>query len=159
MTTRAIAILAAVALLLLGGCAAGVQDVGQQDLRAAAAEPSEALTRASVLLEEVHAALDALHRDAAERARLEAPDEEAAHKAIDAVHARFLPAWDAYDRARALYLAAAAIVYAAGLAELAGRAPDTGRIATAVVALMSACDALSRAAVAVGVPAPGKAGS
>lgn len=154
---RAIAALVAVALLLLGGCGAGVQDVGQPDLRAAV-EPIEALARASAQLEQVHTALGAVHRAAAERARLEAPDEEAAHKAIDAVHARFLPAWDAYERAQAAYLAAAAIIYAAGLAELAGRQPDTGRIAAAVVAMLAACDALSRAAVAVGVPAPGRAG-
>jgi hypothetical protein len=147
-----------VALLLLGGCAAGVQDVGQRDLPAAT-EPADALIRASALLEEVHATLDAIHRDAAARARLEAPTEEEKHKAIDEVHRQLLPAWNAYDRARTLYLAAATAVRAAELTRLAGREPDPGRIATALIALIDACDELARAAEAVGVPAPGKAGS
>jgi hypothetical protein len=150
--TRALAIFFAAFLSLIPGCAAGVQDVGQQDLRAIAAEPTAALIEASALLEEVHSTLDAIHRDAAQRARVEAPDEATAHRAIDAVHAGLLPAWNAYDRARTFYLAAATAVRAAELAKLAGRAPDPGRIAAAVISLIDACDELARAAQAVGVP-------
>lgn len=156
--TRALPLLVAVVLSLLPGCAAGVQDVGQQDLPAAV-EPTEALARASALLEDVHSTLAALHRDAAERARLGAPDEAAAHKAIEDVFARFLAAWNAYDRARTLYLAAATAVRAAELGRLTGREPDATRIAAAVIALIDACDELALAAEAVGVPVTVKAGA
>lgn len=150
---RALAILAAVALLLLGGCAAGVQDIGQQDRRAiTTADAAHALVQAHDLLEDVGDALEAVHTAAAARARATAPDDAAKHRAIDEVQAKFKPAWDAYEAAQATYIAAAAVVRAGQLAELAGRAPDPTAIAEAVLALMAACDALSRAAGAVGLP-------
>jgi hypothetical protein len=150
--TRALAILVAL-VALLSGCAAGVQDIGQQDRRAiTAADAAHALVAAHDLLEDVGDALEAVHTAAAARARATAPDDAAKHRAIDEVQAKFLPAWDAYEAAQATYIAAAAVVRAAQLAELAGRAPDPTAIAGAVLALIGACDALSRAAAAVGLP-------
>jgi hypothetical protein len=150
--TRVLAILGAL-VALLSGCAAGVQEIGQQDRRAiTAVDAAHALVQAHDLLEDVGDALEAVHAAAAARARATAPDDAAKHRAIDEVHAKFLPAWDAYEAAQAVYIAAAAVVRAGQLAELAGRAPDPTAIAEAVLALMAACDALSRAAASVGLP-------
>jgi hypothetical protein len=157
---KALAVLLAALALLLSGCAGPLQDVGQQDRRPiTVADAASALVAAHDLLEDVGDALEAVHTAAAARARAAAPDDEAKHRAIDEVHAKFKPAWDAYEGAQAVYIAAAAVVRAAQLAELAGRAPDPTAVAAAVLALMSACDALARAAEAVGLPALQKAGN
>lgn len=152
--SRALAILAAVALALLSGCGAAVQQPAQQPVDPIGVVAEE-VARVGRFLETSHAVLSAVHRDAAERARAAAPDDAAKHAAIDAVHAQMLPLWDAYERARTVYLALGATLRAAELAEVAGRQPDAERIAAAIIAMALACEALSSAAAAVGVPAIG----
>ncbi|MGK3995076.1 hypothetical protein [Sorangium sp. So ce1024] len=152
--SRALAILAAVALALLSGCGAAVEQPAQQPVDPIGVVAEE-VARVGRFLDTSHAVLSAVHRDAAERARAAAPDDEAKHAAIDAVHARMRPAWDAYERALAAYIALSATVRAAELTALAGRQPDAAQIAAAIIAMALACEALSSAAAAVGVPAIG----
>ncbi|XXX79190.1 hypothetical protein WMF30_10490 [Sorangium sp. So ce134] len=152
--SRALAVLVAIALALLSGCGAAVQEPAQQPV-APLVVAADGLEKAGRFLDEAHAVLSAVHRDAAERARAAAPDDAAKHRAIDAVQARLQPVWDAYERARTVYLALGATVRAAELAAVAGRQPDPERIAAAIIALVVACEALSGAASAVGVPAIG----
>jgi len=146
MGARALAIIAALAMLLTG-CGAGRLD----DARAA-------LRTAHAVLEDTSVALAAAHRSARDRAVAQAPDEAAARAAVAEVHARYLPAWEAYDAARAAWIGAEASVRAAELAELAGRDPDPAVLSSTIQQLAAAYEAFRRAAMELAaLPTPGGA--
>lgn len=137
MGTRALSILAALAMLLTG-CGAQQRPASSVD----AAMP--VLIEAAGILKDVHAALDAAQKEAIERAVRAETTTEAKHAAIDRVAAAWRPIWDAYARARDAYVILAALARAAALAERAGRQPDAARVAVATGALVLAVEELTR---------------
>lgn len=76
-------------------------------------------------------------------------DDAAAKSCVARVRAAFSPAWRAYRRVRAAWLAAAAAVEAAETADRAGREPDMLAVASALEALRQAETAFAQAAAAV----------
>lgn len=76
-------------------------------------------------------------------------DEAAARSCVARARAAFSPAWRAYRRVRAAWLAAAAAVEAAEAADRAGREPDMLAVAAALEALRQAETAFAQVAAAV----------
>lgn len=143
MGARALAILAALAMLLTG-CGAQQRPVSSVD----AAMP--VLIEAAGILEDVHAALAAAQKEAIERAVRAETTTEAKHAAIDRVDAAWRPIWDVYARARDAYVTLAALARAAALAEKAGQQPSPGRVAVATGALVLAVEELTRTVESMG---------
>jgi len=141
--TRALSILAALAMLLTG-CGAQQRPVSSVD----AAMP--VLIEAAGILEDVHAALAAAQKEAIERAVRAETTTEAKHAAIDRVDAAWRPIWDVYARARDAYVTLAALARAAALAEKAGQQPSPGRVAVATGALVLAVEELTRTVESMG---------
>lgn len=133
---------ALLALLLLTGCA------GRLDGAIGALNGSQAfLTIANDTLASAHRST----RDAAVTA---APDEPSARKALAAVHARYLVAWQAYESARFAWLGAAASVRAAQAIEAAGGDYEPRDVSLALLELGAAYEAFRRAAIAMRVQTP-----
>lgn len=147
--TRALALLAALALLLLSGCAASQPQAQTAD---AFADIDDALAAAAAAITAGHQVL-AASMDA-ERARIEAtaPDAETGHRQIAALHARYLPAWDAYEALTASYPFCRAVAETARAAVAAGRKPNALLLGQAVVRLAIASEDLWRAIESLGQP-------
>ncbi|WP_437310020.1 hypothetical protein [Sorangium sp. So ce388] len=151
---RALILFAALALLALAGCAGSQPQAQTAD---AFADADEAIAAAAVAIAEGHKMLAALHD--AERARIEAtaPDAETGHRQIAELHARYLPAWDAYDALKAGYVLARVTIETARAAVAAGRKPNGLVIGQAIVRLAVAAEDLWRAIEALAErPAPAK---
>ena len=153
--TRALAMLAAVALLLLSGCASSARHAETADAFTAI---DDALDAAAVAITEGHRVLKAMHVAERERIEANAPDAETGHRQIAELHARYLPAWDAYEAIKAAYFVAKATAETARAAVGAGRRPNALVLGQAVVRLAIASEDLWRAIEALGQPrAPARA--
>jgi len=145
--SRASTVLRLLSCLTLAAACAGCAG-NQSQLDAAV----QVLNSTQVLLVEANATIAVLHRRARDAAVDAAASADAARKALPAVHKRFAPAWRAYERARALWLAAAASTRAAMAAEAAQQRPDVARVLASLAALSAACVALEDAARALAAP-------
>ena len=147
--TRTLALLAALALALLAGCASSAPQAQNAD---AFADIDDALAAAAKAIAEGHRVL-AASMDA-ERAVIEAtaPDAATGHRQIAELHARYLPRWDAYEAFVATYAVAKATAETARAAVAAGRKPNALLLGQAVVRLAIAGEDLWRAIEALGQP-------
>lgn len=130
----ALLLLACLLAALLLGCGAGALDPAIASVNGS----HDALVQS-------HDALEAIHKQARDKALDGATSEADARAQTDAVQKRFKGAWDAYDAARADWLATRAAIASVQAAQAAGKAPDLPRIATLLATMASAWDAFQAA--------------
>jgi hypothetical protein len=138
---RPLALLLFLALVGVLGCASAL------------AGPVAVVNADHVFLDQANVELAAMHRRARDLAVERSGTEPEAKAAVAAVHARFRPAWDGYDRARVAWLAAESAVRAALALEAAKAEPDLAHVTAALVALASAYSAFEEAARLLPSPA------
>jgi hypothetical protein len=146
---KALVLLAVFALALLSGCAGSQSQAQTAD---AFADVDDALDAAAVAITEGHRVLKAMHDAERERIEATAPDAATGHRQIAELHARYLPAWDAYDAIKAAYFVAKATAETARAAVAAGRRPNALVLGQAVVRLAIASEDLWRAIETLGQP-------
>jgi hypothetical protein len=140
LTFRALALGAL--LLIVSGCAGRLDAAigvvnGSREFLAAANDGIAVAQRAA--------------RDAAIAA---APDAETARRDVAAAHARALVVWTAYERARYVWIGAAASIRAAQAIDAAGGDYEPRDVSLALLELGAAYEAFRRAALSLAVKAP-----
>lgn len=106
------------------------------------------MNASAAVLTQVHDGLEEAHRRARDNAVDLAVDPPHAREAVTQVHASYLPRWAAYDKARAVWIAAAAIVHAALVLDRAGGKPDLDAARAEAVKVAGALAELGAAAKA-----------
>lgn len=121
----------AIALAILAGCA----------------RPTDAaviaLNGSQRVMVDANAILAEQHRRDRDDAVVQAKDALDAKARIDVVHATYRPRWEWYERIRSAWAAAAAIVRAAQLTEIAGGKPDIDRVRRATLDVAAALEAFA----------------